>query len=206
MQGNYCSLVPLEAERHGSQLLNCFALDSTGWTYLPYGPFREYGEFQEWLKEMESQKDPLFYTILEPQTGEPVGLCAYLRITPEHGVIEVGHLHFSKRLKRTVGATEAMYLMMRRAFEELEYRRYEWKCDALNLPSRLAAQRLGFQFEGLFRQDRVVKERSRDTAWFSIIDKEWPKIKSSLEEWLHPDNFDSDGVQKRSLGSILSSV
>src|SRR5206468_889948 len=137
-------------------------------------------------------QDPLFYTIVERTSGKPLGLASYLRINPPDGVIEVGHLIFSPRLQRTAVATDAMYLMMKRAFD-LGYRRYEWKCDSLNANSRAAAERLGFRFEGIFRQDRVYKGRSRDTAWFSVIDREWPALQVAFERWLSPENFDSNG-------------
>ena len=147
-------------------------------------------------------QDPLFYTIMETKTDSPLGLASYLRITPEHGVMEVGHLHFSKLLKKTPAATEAMFLMMQRAFDELKYRRYEWKCDSLNKPSIEAAKRLGFSFEGLFRQDKVIKGRNRNTSWFSIIDAEWPMLKKRFQAWLQKENFDESGEQIRRLSEF----
>lgn len=149
--------------------------------------------------------DPLFYAIIDATTKKAIGIASYLRIDHKNGAIEVGHLAYSPLLKRTRAATEAMYLMMRHAFE-LGYRRYEWKCNALNLPSRAAAERLGFTFEGVFRQAAVIKGHNRDTAWYSIIDKEWPKLKHAFEEWLAEDNFDTDGVQKISLFSLTSAL
>lgn len=207
-QGSYCSLVPLDPSKHAPNLFEAFQIDPQGtlWTYLPYGPFSDYNEFQKWLISLSMTEDPLFYTITDAKTELPLGLASYMRITPEHGVVEVGHIIFSNLLKQTTAATEAMYLMMKRAFDELNYRRYEWKCDALNLPSIAAAKRLGFTFEGIFRQDKVVKGRNRDTAWFSIIDKEWPQIKSHFQIWLDPNNFDQNGHQMTKLREIKSLV
>ncbi len=204
MLGRYCFLEPLNLTKHAPKLFDALQLDNKGesWTYLPYGPFNKYQEFHAWLINNALFDDPLFYVIVDLKTQLPLGLASYLRINPEHGVIEVGHLHFSALLKKTPAATEAMYLMMYRAFEELGYRRYEWKCDSLNQPSRAAAERLGFKFEGIFRQDKVYKNRNRDTAWFSIIDNEWLEIKARLQKWLDPHNFDEDGKQKLALRNI----
>ncbi len=153
------------------------------WTYLPYGPFDTRDTFQRWLADASTSVDPLFHAILDPR-GHAVGVGAYMRIDRANGVIEIGHLNFSPALQRTPAATEAMYLMLRRAFDELGYRRYEWKCDSFNEPSRRAAARLGFSYEGLFRQAIVYRQRSRDTTWFSIIDAEWPARKAAFEAWL----------------------
>jgi RimJ/RimL family protein N-acetyltransferase len=198
--GRFCRLEPLDMSRHAAALYAELAVEVEGrtWTYLPYGPFKGFDEFRDWLGSYCLGKDPRFYAILEQSAESPLGLAAYLRINPAEGVIEVGHLIFSPRLRRTPVATEAMYLMMQRAFE-MGYRRYEWKCDSLNAKSRAAAERLGFQFEGIFRQDRVYKERSRDTAWFSIIDSEWPLLKERFERWLAPENFDANGRQRKAL-------
>lgn len=201
--GGYSILEPLNPFEHAATLFELFCLDNSGWTYLPYGPFYAYQEFYNWLSEKADSDDPLFYTILDAKTNLPIGISSYLRITPEHGVVEVGHLHFSTRLKRTPAATEAMYLMMNYAFEELGYRRYEWKCDSLNQPSRNAAERLGFKFEGIFRQNFIYKNRNRDTAWFSIIDSEWFVLKGRFQKWLHGDNFDAQGKQILSLKKIV---
>ncbi len=179
LQGKYCQLEPMMIDKHAVQLFHSLSLDNKGesWTYLPYGPFDSYDEFRVWLERNMAYPDTFLYVILDINRKLPIGISGYLRITPEHGSIEVGHLHFSKLLKRTRAATEAMYLMMHFAFDELGYRRYEWKCNALNQPSRDAAERFGFKFEGIFRQHNIFKERNRDTAWFSIIDKEWPTLK-----------------------------
>jgi len=173
------------------------------WTYLPYGPFDTLESYRAWMEGMCRRSDPLFYAIVDRETGRAVGLAAYLRIDPASGSIEVGHLNFSPLLQRTPASTESMYLMMERAFN-LGYRRYEWKCDALNGPSRSAAQRLGFSFEGIFRQATVVKGRNRDTAWFSVIDQEWPTLKEAFQRWLHPTNFDEMGKQRARLSTMTA--
>ncbi len=187
-------------EAHAEGLFRAVQEDRSerNWTYLPYGPFASLADYEAWLRRDCTGKDPLFHTVLN-RGGEPVGIASYLRIHPESGGIEVGHIHFSPRLQQTIASTEAMYLMMRRVFDELGYRRYEWKCDALNVPSRRAAERLGFVFEGIFRQATVYKGRNRDTAWFAIIDRDWPRIRRSFERWLHPDNFDLHGRQRQPL-------
>jgi len=168
------------------------------WTYLFGGPFASAAEFRLWLEPRERSEDPLFFAIVDARSNQAAGLAAYLRIDPPHGVIEVGHLAFSPLLQRTAAATEAMFLMMKNVFE-LGYRRYEWKCDALNAASRRAAERLGFRFEGVFRQAAVYKGRNRDTAWYSITDGEWPFRKQALERWLDPTNFDAENRQLRRL-------
>lgn len=200
MSGRYCRVEPLDAARHGPELHAAYALDRAGrmWTYLFSGPFADESEFLQWLAPRQASEDPLFFTILDAATDRAVGLASYLRIDPPHGVIEVGHIAFSPLLQRTPAATEAMYLMMKNAFD-LGYRRYEWKCDSLNAPSRRAAERLGFTFEGIFRQAIVYKGRNRDTAWYSIIDSEWPALAERFERWLDPGNFDANGRQKSSL-------
>jgi RimJ/RimL family protein N-acetyltransferase len=203
MEGRVCRLEPLDAKTHAAPLFAELLADREGrtWTYLPYGPFEALEPFREWLTNYSLTRDPLFYTLIEITSGKPLGLASYLRINPSDGVIEVGHLIFSPRLQRTAVATEAMYLMMKRAFE-MGYRRYEWKCDSLNLKSRAAAERLGFRFEGIFRQDRVYKERSRDTAWFSVIDPEWPELEKAFLQWLAPENFDAEGRQRKRLRAV----
>ena len=205
MQGRLCRLEPLSSS-HASSLFSSHSLDREGrnWTYLPYGPFASLAEYTRWVEWAEAQQDPQFFAIVDDASGQAVGTASYLRIEPAMGVIEVGHLAFSPRLQRTPAATEAMYLMMRRAFAELGYRRYEWKCDSLNAPSVGAAKRLGFTFEGTFRQMHVVKGRNRDTTWLSIIDGEWPAIRRALEGWLAPENFDAAGQQRRRLGELMA--
>lgn len=201
MSGHYCQLEALDAEKHGQELFDAFCLDADdkNWTYLPYGPFDKYGDLKTWLIKSSTSADPLFFSVIDLKTGKAVGLASYLRIEPNTGSVEVGHIHYSPVLQKTPMATEVMYLMMKRIFDEYGYRRYEWKCDALNQPSKKAALRLGFQFEGIFRQATLYKGRNRDTAWFSIIDPEWPVIKKALEQWLSPDNFDQNGMQKSKL-------
>ena len=205
MIGRYCRLERLDADRDGQSLFDAYALDSENrnWTYLPQGPFESYAEFHIWLSDMAKLDDPFFFTIINAESQTSVGIASYLRITPPAGSIEVGHIHYSPLLQRKPAATEAMYLMMKQAFA-LGYRRYEWKCDALNAPSRMAAQRLGLSYEGVFRQATVYKQRNRDTAWYAIIDQEWPDLKQAFEQWLDPDNFDNDGNQKTRLSALTA--
>lgn len=201
MQGEYCRIEPLDIVTHSEDLFFAFAADKEekNWTYLPYGPFPGLVSFQQWLLKEALGDDPLFHTVIDNKTNKAVGLATYLRIEPAVGVIETGHIHFSPLMQRTPVSTEAMYLMMKRVFDELGYRRYEWKCDALNTPSKTAAERLGFQFEGVFRQATMYKGRNRDTAWFSVLDSEWPAIKAEFERWLSADNFDENGQQQSRL-------
>ena len=172
------------------------------WRYMSDGPFASQNEFNTAFDKKQNSADPFFFAIVDNGTGVPVGQASYLRIEPNHRVIEVGNIIFTPALQRSCGATEAMYLMARHAFEELGYRRYEWKCNALNQPSRRAALRLGFVFEGVFRQHMIIKGRNRDTAWFSMLDSEWPRRRASFEQWLAPSNFDQSGRQKLSLSSL----
>jgi RimJ/RimL family protein N-acetyltransferase len=204
MEGNYCRVEPLDPDRHAADLFAANAEDSAGWnwTYLPHGPYASLELYRDWAKAACRHDDPLCHAIIDRASGAAVGVASYMRIDPAGGVIEVGGINYSPRLQRKPAATEAMYLMMRRVFEELGYRRYEWKCDALNAPSRTAALRLGFRFEGLFRQATVYKGRNRDTAWFSIIDSEWPGLRQAFERWLDPANFDAVGRQRASLASL----
>lgn len=207
MDGRFCRLEPLDAVRHAQSLYAANALDVEGrnWTYLPYGPFENLQRYCTWIEQYCCGTDPLFYAIVDPAKGEAVGVASYLRITPDSGSIEVGHINYSPRLQRTPAATEAMYLMMARAFD-LGYRRYEWKCNALNAPSRDAAQRLGLSFEGIFRQATIVKGRNRDTAWYAAIDQEWPAIKEAFLTWLSPSNFDERGKQRLQLSVLTAPI
>ncbi|GAB5486423.1 MAG: GNAT family protein [Parasphingorhabdus sp.] len=207
MQGRYCNLQPLHAGRHAQDLYSANSLDIKGrnWTYLAYGPFNNFDSYFTWVELAGQSRDPQFYSIVDRNTGKSLGVASYLRISPSSGSIEVGHIHYSPALIRTIAATESMFLMMRKAFE-LGYRRYEWKCDALNLGSRKAAQRLGLSFEGIFRQATVYKGRNRDTAWFAAIDREWPALKSAFERWLDPSNFDGDGSQSLRLSELTSPI
>jgi RimJ/RimL family protein N-acetyltransferase len=204
LPGRFCRLEPLSAERHADSLFDANALDREErmWTYLVSGPYRDRAEYRTWIEQCSASEDPLFFAIVDAALERATGIGSYLRIEPAHGVIEVGHLAFSPLLQRTPAATEAMYLMMRQAFE-LGYRRYEWKCDALNAASRRAAERLGFTYEGIFRQALVYKGRNRDTAWYSIIDSEWPAIDSAFRRWLDPANFDAQGRQRTRLAAAV---
>lgn len=199
--GSHCILEPLIAEKHGSQLFEARNPASL-WTYLPYGPFNTKSDFDNHLQQIIATSDNLAYAIIDPKNHQVIGMACYMRINPEHGTMEIGHLFFSQKLQKTIAATESMYLMMKRAFDDLNYRRYEWKCNSLNQGSINAAKRLGFKFEGIFRQHFIFKDRNRDTAWFSIIDSEWPEIKSRFLKWLDPKNFDSNGNQYLSLGQV----
>jgi len=174
------------------------------WTYLPYGPFETRAAFEDWITAACRGEDPLFHAIVEATSGRALGVASYLRVVPTAGVIEVGHINYAPALQRTAAATEAMYLMMDRVFEELGYRRYEWKCDALNEASRRAAERFGFVFEGLFRQATMYKSRNRDTAWYAITDRDWPALKRSYEAWLDPANFDAAGRQNARLSELAA--
>ena len=205
LEGRYARLEPLRADDHAAALHLANSADDRIWDYLPYGPFPDVAGYADWVRSLESSEDPLFYAICNLETGRWEGVASYLRIAPEAGSIEVGHINFSPALQRTRAATEAMYLMMRWAFEA-GYRRYEWKCNALNLGSRRAAERLGLSYEGVFRQAGVVKGRNRDTAWFAAIDGEWPTLRAAYEKWLSPENFDADGVQMTSLSDLTAPV
>lgn len=204
--GQRCRLEPLDVERHARDLFDADAADETGasWTYLPYGPFPSFEAYRAWVVDMASRSDPQMFAVVTPG-GQAVGVLGFMRIDPSNGVIEIGHVHFSSQLQRSAMATEAVALLLRRAFE-LGYRRCEWKCDALNQPSRRAALRLGFSYEGLFRQAVVIKGRNRDTTWFSIIDNEWPTIAQALAAWLDPANFDADGRQRQSLAVLRAAL
>lgn len=206
MQGTYCRLEPLSAEAHAEDLFEAYQTDQEGrvWSYLPIGPFDQFAPFKNWIADCAKSEDPLFFAVIDEKTGKAIGYASYLRIDPANGVIEVGHITFSPLLQKTRAATEAMYLMMKRVFTELGYRRYEWKCDNLNAPSRAAAERLGFVFEGVFRQAVIYKNRNRDTAWFSITDTEWPPREAAFKAWLSEDNHDGNGRQIKSLKELRS--
>ncbi len=203
MEGHYCMLEPLDPARHADDLIGAFAAapDDRDWTYLSVEKPATRAVFLAELEHMATSEDPLVFAVLDRTTGRAQGLASYLRIDPRNGTIEVGAINFSRMLMHTRTGTEAMFLMMRRAFDDLRYRRYEWKCDTLNAPSRAAAERYGFSFEGIFRQAIVTKSRNRDTAWYSIIDSEWPAIRRAFETWLAPDNFDLGGQQRVSLNA-----
>jgi len=206
ISGRFCRLEPLNCERHAADLhkANKFDAENRMWTYMSYGPFATLSAYQQWMKSISGQRDPVFFAIMDLKHNVAVGVAAYLRIDPLNGTIEVGHLAFSPLLQKTPIATEAMYLMMRNAFD-CGYRRYEWKCDSLNKPSIDAAARLGFIREGLFRQAVIYKGRNRDTVWFSILDREWPPLHAAFERWLAPANFNSMGTQVRRLSELIES-
>ena len=199
--GKYCNLEPINIKKHSISLYKNFSLDKKNiiWNYLPYGPFKSYGSFKKWLKSFCLNKDPFFYAIYSKKHNQYCGMASYLRITPEHGSIEVGHINYSPILQNTTEGTETMYLMMKNAFEVLGNRRYEWKCNNLNSASKYAAERLGFKFEGIFRQMFIFKGRNRDTAWYSIIDKEWPNYKKKYLFYLKKSNFTKTNRQRKKL-------
>ena len=192
-------LEPLDPERHAGDLLAAAAGDPKLWDYLPYGPFADVEELRAYLAERADSTDPLFLAIIDTATERASGVVSYLRIAPEHGCIEIGHIWFGAPLQRTPAATETIYLLARHAFDDLGNRRLEWKCDAANARSRRAAERFGFTYEGVFRQHMIVKGRNRDTAWFSLLDSEWPAARAAFEAWLSPENFDADGRQRSAL-------
>jgi RimJ/RimL family protein N-acetyltransferase len=207
MTGRLCRIELLDPDRHAEDLYRANGLDAEGrnWTYSYHGPFDSLAAYRSWMQDFCLGEDPLFHAIVDSATGKAVGVASYLRIDPGNGVIEVGHINYSPLLQRKPPATEAMYLMMKRAFE-LGYRRYEWKCDSLNAPSRAAAQRLGFSYEGTFRQATIYKGRSRDTAWYATIDKEWPELERAFRRWLDPSNFDGDGRQRTRLSALTAPI
>ena len=205
MEGRFCRLEPLDAKVHAEALhaANVLNTDGSMWTYMAYGPFANLTDYKTWVEGATRGNDPLFLAIVDSATGKAIGVASYLRIDPANGCIEVGHLAYSPLLQRKPAASEAMYLMMEQAFK-LGYRRYEWKCNALNAPSRAAAQRLGFSYEGIFRQATVVKGRNRDTAWYSIVDGEWPALQKAFQTWLAPGNFDAQGRQRAQLSALTA--
>lgn len=202
MQGRWCRLERIDPDRHAGSLYAAYreAPDWRDWTYLPRGPYETEQSYFDWAREKATLNDPLYFAVLVD--GKPLGTLAHMRIDPANGVIEVGGIKYARSLQRTPAATEAVYLMMRRAFDELGYRRHEWKCDALHAGSRRAAERYGFRFEGIFAQAVIYKGRSRDTAWYAVTDKEWPAVRAAFEAWLAPENFGADGGQKRPLASF----
>lgn len=206
--GRTCRLEPLDPDRHAQALFAANGLDASGrmWTYLPVGPFDGIDAYRAWVTAASQSEDPLFFAIVDGSTEQAVGVASYLRIDPANGVIEVGHLQFSPRLQRTPAATEAIFLLMRHAFDDLGYRRFEWKCDSLNAPSRAAAERLGFHYEGTFRQAVVYKGRNRDTAWYAIVDGDWPTIRAGFDAWLSPSNFDALGRQRARLAELRAGL
>ena len=205
LSGQYAFMEPLNAETHAALLFRAYQGNDHVWDYLPYGPFTSAAQYHRWVRDTVADPSTLFYAVKNLESAAWEGVASFLRIDPKSGSIEVGHINFSPALQRTRASTEAMYLMMEWAFSN-GYRRYEWKCNALNLPSRRAAQRLGFSFEGVFRQASVVKGRNRDTAWFAAIDSEWPALKQAYDVWLSPSNFDPQGRQIERLGDLTGLV
>lgn len=204
MEGRFVRLERLGVG-HAADLFAANSVSDALWDYLPYGPFATETAYRAWIESVAGQRDPMFFALVERATGRALGVASYLRITPAAGTIEVGHLNFSPALQRSPAATEAMVLMMARAFGQ-GYRRYEWKCNALNLGSRRAAERLGLSYEGVFRQAVVVKGRNRDTAWFAATDGDWPALQAAFGAWLAPENFDAEGRQKRRLSDLTAPV
>jgi RimJ/RimL family protein N-acetyltransferase len=201
LPGRWCNLERLDVARHAEDLYSAYtaASDDSDWTYLPVGPFESPVAYREWAQVQAQTADPRQYAVINASTGKAVGTLSLMRHDPANGAIEVGWVIFSRAMQRTPLSTEAHFLLMRHVFDELGYRRYEWKCDSLNAPSRRAAERLGFVYEGTFRQSTVYKGRNRDTSWYSIIDCDWPQVKEAFEAWLAPGNFDADGKQRTAL-------
>ena len=205
LEGRLVRLRPLDASAD-AEPLHAESADPNLWTYLPSGPYRDPTEYRERLAADQCSEDQLFFTLVRLADERPVGIASYLRMTPEHGSIEIGHIWFGSSLRRSSAATEAIYLLAAHAFDELGYRRLEWKCDALNQASRRAAERFGFAYEGVFRHHMVVKDRNRDTAWYAITDDEWPAIREAFQAWLSPENFDDAGRQRRRLGELTAAA
>ncbi|MGI9385746.1 MAG: GNAT family N-acetyltransferase [Methyloligellaceae bacterium] len=206
LEGRSVRLEPVDATRHGDALYaSFFEADPEGaiWTYMAYGPFSDRAEFLEWLGKQQASDDPLFFAVIPTETGEAAGMASFMRMAPAHGVIEAGNIWYAPALQRTRAATETIYLMIAHAFDDLGYRRFEWKCDALNAASRRAAERFGFTFEGVFRQHMVIKGRNRDTAWYAIVDYEWPRLGEAFQAWLDDANFDDEGGQKKALSALM---
>ena len=203
IEGRSVDLKPLNSNKYAKELFSSNSLDEQGinWAYLPYGPFESQADYAKWIKSFEEGDDPVFFAIISKKLKKAIGIASFLRINPTEGLIEVGHINYSPLLQKTTEATEAMFLMMKWVFDN-GYRRYEWKCNALNLKSRRAAQRLGFSYEGVFRQMTISKGRNRDTAWFAIIDKEWQDLKRCFDQFLSESNFDNNGKSKVSLTSL----
>ena len=207
LEGRWVTLAPLDPDKHAEALYECSNGDAARervWTYLPYGPYRSLGEFVADIELKARSADPLFFAVVDNASGRAVGHLSLMRAKPTNRTIEVGHVMYTPAIQRAAGATETQYLFARYVFDELGYRRYEWKCDNLNAPSKRAAERFGFTFEGIFRQHMIVKGRNRDTAWFAMLDGEWPARKAAYERWLAPDNFDVEGRQKLRLSELLS--
>ena len=205
--GNYVRLEPLDPRKHAEPLFELGHADEEAvkiWRYLPYGPFDTLESMRFWLEQNARSADPMFFAVIDQRDQLASGICTLMRITPKMGVIETGHIWYTPKLQRTPAPTEAMFLLFSHVFDELGYRRMEWKCNALNQASRDAALRFGFSFEGIFRQHLIVKGRNRDTAWFSIIDSEWPSIRTGMRSWLAANNFNEDGQQQQRLADLIA--
>lgn len=201
LQGRFCRLEILDIARHAADLHAAYSLDADGsqWSYLPFGPFATLEDYQRFLAERTATGDPLYHIVIDRETGKAVGTIAYMRMDPANGVLEIANVRYSSLLQRRPAATEAVYLLLRRAFEELGYRRVDWKCNSHNAASRRAAERYGFTYEGTFRNHMVHRGHSRDSDWLSIIDSEWPALRQAYDGWLAADNFDAAGRQRTRL-------
>ena len=206
LEGRYVRLEPLSAEKHGDALYEASTVADIDqrFRYLFEVAPQSRAEFQPWLDKVEASADPLFFTVIDKASGTVAGRQTLMRIDPAFGVIEIGNIYWGPLVSRRPAATEALYLFAKYAFEDLGYRRFEWKCNNRNEPSKRAAERFGFRFEGIFRQHMVVKGENRDTAWYSIIDKEWPALRQAYDQWLDPSNFDGEGQQKRRLEAFCA--
>ena len=202
LNGRFCRIEKLDLVRHGESLWLAIRGHDDLWTYMGYGPFPDEASFLRWVEDRTVLLDPLSLAVVDQASGRAVGIVTLLEIRPAMGVIEMGNVVYTPLLQRTAAATEAQYLLARYVFDDLNYRRYEWKCNDLNAPSRRAAERLGFTYEGTFRQHMIVKGRNRDTAWYAMTDNDWPAVKAAFEAWLQPDNFDGEGRQKRGLAAL----
>lgn len=205
LTGRYAELEPLDADAHAADLFEANRISDLIWDYLPYGPFETLESYSDWVRSVQSKPDPFFYAVRDVKSGKVLGVMSFLRVNPTAGSIEVGHINWSLPLQKTPAATESIFLMMRWAFSS-GYRRFEWKCNALNMGSRRAAQRFGFSYEGVFRQHMLAKGRNRDTAWFACIDSEWPALQRAYETWLDAENFDDLGKQKSSLAQLTRAI
>ncbi len=208
INGRYVRLEPLDAERHGHDLYTASAVPDADQKFRWLGeyPPNDEAAFIDWVRRMQISEDPLYSAIIDQETSRAAGRQTLLRIDPQNGVIEIGHIYWGPLIARRRGATEALFLAMKHAFDDLGYRRFEWKCNNDNVPSKRAAERFGFTFEGIFRQHMIIKGLNRDTAWFSVIDKDWPALRAGYEAWLSPQNFDAAGQQRRKLQEFLSQV
>jgi RimJ/RimL family protein N-acetyltransferase len=206
LEGISVTLEPVDPTRHARALYAAADGAPSIWDYLPYGPFENREAFTEWLEARAASEDPLFFALVDRGASAARGMASYMRMVPEHGVIEIGHIWFAPVMQRTRQATEAIFILARHAFDDLGYRRLEWKCDALNAASKRAAERFGFVYEGVFRQHMVIKGRNRDTAWYAMTDGDWPLRRAAFESWLAPDNFNQADRQRESLSTLRAQI